>query len=79
MVADYCANREQMSQVIQECVDSGNHDVLQIFLNDCVSKIFDDSSTVTQCFKCSVQYGIAQITIKHRTPASRSGEFVGAS
>jgi hypothetical protein len=77
MSVNCCSNREQMSLVIQQCISSGMQDVLQIFLNDCVSKIFDDSATMTQCFKCSVQHGISQITIERRASVSPDHEFAG--
>jgi hypothetical protein len=78
MPVNFFPNREQMAKVIEQCVASENDEVLLCFCNSCEYKMRDENTLVTQCFKCSVQQGIMEITNANRWPLLQDREFVGA-
>lgn len=77
MADNFCPNRDQMLKEIAQCVTSGKLDVLLSFCNCCVYKIFDESTLVSQCLKCSVQQGITKISNRRKWTAAPDYEFLG--
>ncbi len=62
MAINFYLNREQLSKEIDRCVASRKRDVLLSFCRCCIYNIFDESTIVTECFKCGVQHGILKMS-----------------
>ncbi len=77
MPVNFCPNREQMVKEVEECIESSKLDVLMSLCTCCVYKIFDESTLVSQCMRCSVQQGISKISGKNKWTASPDMEFLG--
>ncbi len=78
MVDNFYPNRNQMLKEIARCIKSGKLDVLLSFCNCCVHKMFNDSTLVTQCLKCSIHQGITNMSDKTNWTAAPDHEFLGA-
>lgn len=76
-MVNFCPNKEQMVKEIEQFVASRRLDVLVSLCTCCVNKIFDESTLVTQCLKCSVQQGIAKISKKMTWTEIPDSEFLG--
>jgi hypothetical protein len=62
MAINFYPNREQLSKEIDQCVASRNREVLLSFCRCCIYNIFEESTIVTECFKCGIQHGLSKIS-----------------
>ncbi len=77
MTINFYPNREQLSKEIDQCVASQKREVLLSFCRCCVYNIFDESTIVTECFKCGIQHGILKMTNALKETDAPDMEFLG--
>ncbi len=73
----FLPNREQLTQEIEQCVETGKRDILLGFCRCCAYHIFEESTLVTECLKCSVQRGITRLSLRGKNKGVRDLEFMG--
>lgn len=77
MAINFYPNRERLSKEIDECVVSRKREVLMSFCRCCIYNIFDESTIVTECFKCGIQHGIVKLSNALKRTDAPDLEFLG--
>ena len=77
MAINFYMNREQLTKEIEQWVKSSNLDVMLSFCRCCINSIYEESTLVTECLKCSIQQGIAQMTNNRKRNETPDLEFLG--
>ena len=60
MAINFYMNREQLTKEIEQWVKSSNLDVMLSFCRCCINSIYEESTLVTECLKCSIQQVITK-------------------
>lgn len=77
MAINFYPNREQLSKEIDRCVASRNREALLSFCRCCIYNIFEESTIVTECFKCGIQHGILKMSDALTGTDAPGIEFLG--
>jgi hypothetical protein len=77
MTVNFCPNREQLVKEVEQCIAASKLDVLVSLCTCCVYTIFDETTLVGQCLKCSIQQGIAKLSQRGPLPDEADLEFLG--
>ncbi len=77
MAINFYLNREQLVKEIEQWVASSNLDAMLGFCRCCVNSLYEESTLVNECLKCSIQQGITKMSNNRKEAYTRDLEFLG--
>ncbi len=77
MAINFYLDREQLSKEIDQWVASSNLDLMLGFCRCCVNRLYEESSLVAACLKCSIQQGIKKMSNNREWTETQDIEFLG--